>query len=91
MGNQNGVLVFRSVQKPSDGKSDIWCVSAKASHNDKNTSKVRHRVLPFERLLKIILSTPVAVQDIAHLGHRFEREERQWIIFSTFYSEQKHI
>ena len=71
--------------------SQIWCVSAKASHNDKNTSKVCHCVLPFERLLKIIPSTPVAVQDIAHLGHRFDREERQWIIFSTFYSEQKHM
>ena len=55
MGDQNGELVFGSIQKPGDGKSDCWFVSAKARDN-KNESGVRHRVLPLERLLKFIAS-----------------------------------
>ena len=67
MGNQNGVLVFGSGQKPGDGKSDILYVSAKSSHNDKNISEVCHRVLPFEILLKIIPCYSLCIAKFSYL------------------------
>ena len=56
MGDQTGVLVFGSFQKPSDGKSDFWCVSAKASRDNKNNiSTSLRQIIIYPELLKLVI------------------------------------